>query len=77
MEHHKVLGDLIVHVDDATSSQAKDLTSSMATLGLSQFVSIFIHQTGYMLDLILGAGIDVDLYSANAVPWSDQFTLKP
>lgn len=47
-----VLGDINVHAKDATPSQAKDLVSFMAALGLSQFVSAPTHQAGHTLDLI-------------------------
>ncbi|XP_077778804.1 uncharacterized protein LOC144326222 [Podarcis muralis] len=54
-----VLGDFNVHADAAPSSQALNVVTSMATLGLSQFVMGPTHQAGHTLHLIFGAGIDV------------------
>ncbi|XP_077780534.1 uncharacterized protein LOC144326946 [Podarcis muralis] len=71
-----VLGDFNVHAYAAPSSQALDLVTSMATLGLSQFVLGPTHQAGHTLDLIFGAGIDVIMLPAVEVPWSDHYTLK-
>ncbi|XP_077774334.1 uncharacterized protein LOC144325324 [Podarcis muralis] len=71
-----VLGDFKVHADAAPSSQALDLVTSMATLGLCQFVLGPTHQAGHTLDLIFGAGIDVIMLPAVEVPWSDHYALK-
>uniref|UniRef100_A0A670I2H7 Reverse transcriptase domain-containing protein n=1 Tax=Podarcis muralis TaxID=64176 RepID=A0A670I2H7_PODMU len=71
-----VLGDFNFHADATPSSQALDLVSSMATLGLSQFVSGPTHQAGHTLDLIFGAGIDVIMSPSMKVPWSDHYALK-
>ncbi|XP_077778785.1 uncharacterized protein LOC144326208 [Podarcis muralis] len=71
-----VLGDFKVHANATPSSQALDLVTSMATLGLSQFVLGPTHQAGHTLDLIFGAGIDVIMLPPVEVPWSDHYALK-
>ena len=71
-----VLGGFNVHADDTPSSQALDLVTSMATLGLSQFVLGPTHQAGHTLDLIFGAGIDVIMLPSVEVPWSDHYALR-
>ncbi|XP_077782882.1 uncharacterized protein LOC144327417 [Podarcis muralis] len=71
-----VLGDFNVHADAAPSSQALDIVTSMAALGLSQFVFGPTHQAGHTLDLIFGAAIDVIMLPAMEVPWSDHYALK-
>lgn len=76
LEYPRLLGIFIIHVYDAVFSQAKDLVSSMAALGLSQFVSSPTHQVGLTLDLIFGARIMMDLITADPVPLSDHFPLK-
>lgn len=64
-----VLGDFHVHANDATSSQAVDLVSSIAELRLSQIVSAPMHQAGHVLYLIFVAGFSVDLKLIDRVPW--------
>ena len=71
-----VLGDFNVHADKITFSQALDLVSAMATLGLSQFFTGPTHQAGYTLDLIYGMRIQIGLIQSDRVPWSDHFALK-
>ena len=71
-----VLGDFNVHVDRASSSQGSDLVTSMATLGLTQFVAGPTHQAGHTLDLIFGMGIQAGSVQNILVPWSDHVALK-
>lgn len=68
-----VLEDFSVHTDYVISPQARDLVSSMAALGLSQFVMDPTYQVGHILDLLLGAEIMVDLITTDTVPWLDHF----
>lgn len=71
-----VLGDFSVHANDATTTQAIDLVSSMLILGLSQFILAPTHQVGHTLDLICIIGIEADVVTIDAVPWSDHFAPK-
>lgn len=57
-----LLEDFNVHAD-TVSIQVSDLVSSMAALGLSQFVSGLIYQAGCNEDLIFDMGMDVELTS--------------
>lgn len=50
--------------------------SSMETLGFSQFVVTATHQEGHGWILFFGAGIAVDLITADAVLWFSHFALK-
>lgn len=53
LEHPRlvVLGDLNVHADDASSSQTKDVGSSMEATGYTLFISTPMHQAGHILEL--------------------------
>lgn len=68
-------GDFNVYANNAASTKSRDLVTSMVALGLSQIVSVST-QVGHTLDFIFGMGINVDLGTADAVPWSDHFALK-
>lgn len=59
-------GTVNVHADNVTSSQARDLVSSMAALGIS-FVLALTNQASHMLDPMSRMGIDVDLIAKDAV----------
>lgn len=78
MKYPKLLvpGNFSVHAGDATFSQAADLVASMAALGLSQTVSVPMHQAGRTLDLIFVAELSVDLETTDTVLWSDHLVLK-
>lgn len=70
-----ILRNFNVYADKAASGQALDLVISLAASGLSQIVSRLYH-AGHILDLILGMGIDMDLITAEKMPWSDHNTLS-
>ncbi|XP_015285247.1 PREDICTED: DNA-directed RNA polymerase, mitochondrial [Gekko japonicus] len=69
----RVLGDFSVR---ASSSQAVDLASSVAALGLSRIGTAPTHQAGHTLDLILEMGRNVDPMMIDVVPQSDHFAPK-
>lgn len=70
------LDDFNVHANDAASTLAADLVSSMAARVLSQFVTAPTHRAGHTLDLVFTVGVTVDRITVLAVLWLDHFALR-